>query len=87
MADRNTKRILDSLADGRFPPQTFVHELAREPLEVQEKFIHTFMCYLELLTSYNRRGWMRGDLQKIAEWCDKLMVKREEKGLTEYHEY
>jgi len=86
MADKNIKRILDSIADGRFPPLTFVYELARETLEIQEKLIHTLMCYVELMTSWNRRGWLREDLQRIAEWSDKLMTKREEKDLTELYE-
>lgn len=87
MADRNAKRILDSLADGRFAPQDFVHELAKDTLEIQERFIYTFMCYVELMTSWNRRGYLREDLQRIAEWSDEIMTKREEKDLTEWYEY
>jgi len=81
----HVKKVINALSDHRFPPQTFAHEMAREPLETQEKFIYSFMRYLELLTSYNRRGWMRGDLAKIAEWCDRLVSNYEEKDFTDYH--
>ena len=61
--------IIKQMSNLQFSAESFVMEMMRQPLMIQERWWETILAYTYGMAAYYDYGWFPNNTQAIAEQC------------------
>jgi len=61
--------IIKQMSNLQFSAESFVMEMMRQPLSVQERWWETILAYTYGMAAYYDYGWFPNNTQEIARQC------------------
>ena len=72
MARTSNNSLFSFLSDVRNDPVVIIPELIKQPIAVQERFVHLFIAYVRSMASYYKYGYFPNGTQNIAVLCKQI---------------